>query len=288
MPTPANPPARTGASATPPGGTGTAFEKLRVNEAVAQINTVTAKNFEAMRTNFFKDMEDTIKNAVKDCVGEMRTELDEVKTEMGSIRQENDELKGTVEALKVEVEGLKAMVMKTDRGLEGLANEEKAITSTLKATNVVLYGVNEGDGENTMDVVKTTLTDVFGVANVENVMFRDIFRMGKANERRAHPRPVKIQMLTMSDKQKIMGAYLSKRKSFLDKGFRMRDDLPKSTRIFRSECYKYFERIMQAGHTPSFRDNAVRVDMGSLGSRKFYKSGDIVAFVNALPVFPDA
>ena len=261
------------------------FEALRADNA---------KNFDSLKSDFLQSMTAAIRTAVteavKDSVAELKSEVDELKNTVGVLASENDFLKDTVKDMRTEIDALTAKVDNTDRGLVGLSNEEKAITSNLKATNLVLYGVAEYDNENVASVVKKTLAEEFGVEGVENIIFRDLFRMGKVDPKhpRTKPRPVKIQMITMADKRKLMGAYLSKRKAFLDKGFRMRDDLPQKTRVFRAEAYKYFERIMSVGHTPSFRDNCVRIDLGNHVVRTFYKVDDLVAFVNNMPDAPEA
>ena len=261
------------------------FESLRADNV---------KNFETLKSDFLQSMTAAIRtavtDAVKDSVAELKSELDGLKNTVDVLASENTYLKDTVKDMRIEIDALKVKVDNTDRGLVGLSSEEKAITSNLKATNVVLYGVAEDENENVASVVNNTLGEEFGVDGVENIIFRDIFRMGKVDPKqpRTKPRPVKIQMVTMADKRKLMGAYLSKRKAFLDKGFRMRDDLPQKTRVFRAAAYKYFERIMSVGHTPSFRDNCVRIDLGNHVIRTFYKVDDLVAFVNNMPDAPEA
>lgn len=221
-----------------------------------------AAQFDALKKQIV-DAVKTLSAKHDDSVTKMHTLVDEkvaeLKVAIEEVVSENVALKGEVVTLKEEVEHVKADLDAQRMKVNALQKDAYSTAFSLKSCNIVIYGIPEDNNERADQVVRAFLSDTIEVPIVDDILFKDVFRMGNPKKRRVHPRPLKVQMVCMPHKRAIMECYLAKRDGFIRDGYRLRDDLPLHARIFRKDAYPSFAKLKDAGYTPSFRLDTVRV-----------------------------
>ena len=203
-------------------------------------------------------------------VSELRETVDSVVAENVDLKAEISSLKDTVSTTNADLDAIRSKVA-------ALEKESLNTAFGIKGCNIVVYGIKEENNERPTNAVTDFLRETIELPNVDEIIFRDCFRMGKKHQTRS--RPMKVQLVSMAHKRDIMDLYISKRAGLINNGVRMRDDLPLTVRLFRKAAYPYFENLMRAGYTPSFRREGVRVKKNSDGNNIFQFFGVIENFV---------
>ena len=225
-----------------------------------------------------------------DSITKIREHVDTKVAELGlsinAVVEENAALKGEVASLKDEVDTIKADLSSQRMQTTALQKDAHVNSFSMKGCNLVIYGMTEAANECGFQAVQAFLKDKIKVPNCDDILFKDAFRMGNPKKRRVHPRPMKVQLVCMPHKRAIMDCYLAKRDDFIREGYRLRDDLPLHARIFRKDAYPFFAKIKDAGYTPSFRLDTVRVKQNGAADNAvttFNDVRDLEDFCNTLP-----
>lgn len=247
----------------------------------------TPKSSTAYDQTLFAELEGRLVAKMETVVG------NEIKVGIDSLKSEFDSMKSSINVVSENLEFAVADIKNLTDGQSELANrvlfletelaKSKAhggeLEAMVRATNVVVYGVEESKYENLgakmNDIFQTKLKLSAEVADA--VVLGDIKRMGKFDS--AKVRPLKVKFVKMSDKRIVFGAYLELRKELIKSGFRMRDDLSTEIRRFRAKTYPMFEGLLAADQKPKFVGNGV-----SCGDKFFTVVEDFIEFAKGFGV----
>lgn len=212
----------------------------------------------------------------KETILDLQNSANFVSAETTALRKDLDMAVKEVKVVKAELK----IAQSISKAARGIVNDMEV---SAKATNLVLYGLgNDRKGVDAEIELKKFLKNepIYRGVDIDSILFRNVFRMGAPKDR---PRPVKIQLVRMADKQKLFGLYLSNRQSFIDRGFRMRDDLPREDRLFRSAAFPLFQKLFLVPKTPRFVQGGASCD-----GRTFDSIEKLRDYVNSfVPVVPD-